>query len=447
MKMKKSIIAGVLACLVAIPAMAQPGDKEKNKNKEEVEVEIDGSKVTIKAEDLEGLSTVDLNTIVREVTKRAVKIQQQQRELLAQVDKQEANGDITEEQADEMRDMINERTEESMEMIGELMEAWGESYEARMETWEDQYEAEMEAWEAEVEARAKKGGAFVMPPLPPMPPMPPMAEGESSKKGQKIIINEDGIIIRRGEDGEEPFALRFEEDDDDQDIDIDEDYEDNGSERKRKIDRTNGYLDINWGFNQQLANGTDFITTGDDELNFFNSTEFNLGFGGKTRIGSPYSKLYIRYGAEFSWHRFRLFPNNILMQDAANERVVIAEDTMMRNIEKSSYHIAYFNVPVMLQLDFSEVGDIDESFTLGVGGYAGVRLGAKRKLDYSTPVIESAEERAKDEFYTQQIRYGVMAQVGFDAFKITAKYDLNEFFKENAGPTYQMASITIGFTL
>ncbi len=439
--MKKAIITGMTFCLVFLQAGAQPVDEKKQSKNEDVEILIDGNKLIIEAEDLEGLSTVDLNTLVREVTARARTIQMQQKELLAQVDKQLANGEISEEQADEMREMINERTEESMEMIGQLMEAWGESYEAKMEAWEEKYEAEMEAWEAEVEARSKnkkEGEAFVMPPLPPLPPLPP--QGNSAEKGQRIIINDEGIIIRKGENGEEPFALRFKDDEDaDTIVEL-------HTEKKHKIDRTNGYLAINWGFNQQLRGGQEFISTGPEELDFWRSHEFNLGFGGKTRIGSPYSKFYILYGGQFSWHRFRLLSNNTLQQGM--DTVFIAMDPDgTRSIDKSSYHIAYFNVPFMLELDFSKVGKIDESFTMGVGGYAGVRLGAKRKLEYNSPTFDGAEEKVRDEFYTEQFRYGVMAQVGFNSFKITAKYDLNNFFKQDVGPDYQMASITLGFIL
>lgn len=415
-------------------AWAQPDDKKKD---ETVEIEISGNKVTIQADDMENLSEVDLNTIIREVTMRSIQIQKQQQELLAQVDKQEANGDITHEQAEEMREMINEHTEESMEMVGELMEAWGDSYEERMEAWGDEYEASMEAWEAEVEARTEAGN-YQMPPLPPLPPLPPASASapEDGKKSQKIIINEEGIIIQKGENGEEPFAWKFDEDDD---------TDDEPSNRPRKIDRTNGYFDINWGFDQQLAGGSSFITDGPEELDFWRSHVFDFGFGGKTRVGSPYSKFYIKWGGEFSFNGFRLLENNTLQKDA-NGDVVIQADSG-KAVDKSKYNIAYFSVPVMLQLDFSDVGQMDESFTIGVGGYAGVRLSSRRVLRYSTPQYSEIKEDIKGDLNTNQFRYGVMAQIGWDAFKITAKYDLNSFFKEGKGPDYQVAAITFGFTL
>lgn len=433
--MKKLMMTAGLVCIALYGAWAQPDDKKKD---ETVEIEISGNKVTIEADDMERLSEVDLNTIIREVTARSIQIQKQQQELLAQVDKQEANGEITHEQAEEMRDMINEHIEESMEMVGELMEAWGESYEERMEAWGEEYEASMEAWEEEVEARAEAGN-FVMPPLPPIPPLPPSnaPAPESEKKAQKIIINEEGIIIQKGEDGEEPFAWKFDQED--------EDDKEEPNNHPKKIDRTNGYFDINWGFDQQLAGGSSIINDGPEELDFWRSHVFDFGFGGKTRVGSPYSKFYIKWGGEFSFNGFRLLENNTLQKDA-NGDVVIQADSG-KAVDKSKYNIAYFSVPVMLQLDFSDVGQIDESFTIGVGGYAGVRLSSRRVLRYSTPQYSEIKEDIKGDLNTNQFRYGVMAQIGWDAFKITAKYDLNSFFKEGKGPDYQMASIAFGFTL
>lgn len=432
----KKIFLSTAVLLAATAAWAQPVDEKKKQ--ETVEIEISGNKVTIEAEDLENLSSVDLNTIIKEVTTRSIQIQKQQRQLLAEVAKQEANGDISHEQAEEMRDMINDHTEESMDRIGELMEVWGESFGERMEAWGEQYEAQMEAWEAEVEARSKKGETgFVMPPLPPMPPMgatPPAPPAD--KKSQRIIINEDGIIVKKGENGEEPFALRFENE-------HDTDYT-TGSDEPRSIDRTNGYFDINWGFNQQLAGGTEFINDGSEELDFWRSRVFELGFGGKTRIGNPFSKLYLKWGGEFSFNGFRLLDNNTLQTE--DDEIVIQEDEG-KTVDKSKYGIVYFSIPLMLQLDFSDVGEIEESFTMGIGGYGGVRLGARRVLEYSTPVYNDIREEVKNDFNTNQFRYGLMAQLGWKALKLTAKYDLNKFFKENKGPDYQVASIALGLTL
>lgn len=435
----KNLKCITLALLLASGALvAQPTGKEKGKD---VEIEIDKNRVVIEAEDMSELSQLDLNQILREVAKRSQMVMQQHQELMARVDKQQEAGEITEEQAEEMRDMINERTEESMEVVGEFMEAWGDQYEERMEAWEQEYEAEMEAWEAEVEARTE-AGEFRMPPLPQLPALPaaPASPSDTSQKAKKIIINDEGITIQRGEDGEEPFALRFENGegrDDDHDHDHDHDDHDH-------MGHTDGYFDIHFGFNQQLKDGTDFPTDGADELNFWKSTGFELGAGAKTRIGNPNSKFYIKYGGEFSWHNFRLTDDNLIMKNS--DSVFFGTSPLYNNVDKSKYHVAYFNVPVMLQLDFSDAGERDEAFTIGVGGYAGVRINAKRELEYRNDPFNDVEEKAKTDFFINQFRYGVMSQIGFGSFKITGKYDLNSFFEKDKGPDYQMAAIMLGFS-
>ncbi len=432
--MKKLVASAVLAA-VSLAAWAQPTTKT-----EEVEIVIDGSKVVIESGDLAQLSELDLNGMIEEITRYSVKIQTERKALLAKVAKAETEGDISAEQAEEMREMIEERTEENVEMLAEVMESWGEAQSARMEAWEEQYEMQMEAWEEQYEAQAEQGN-FNVPPLPPLPPLPPAPanDEDSTEAGSRIIISDKGIEIKEGKDGDEPFALRFNTEEEN-----DTTENDGPSDENKKISSHEGYTDWSLGFNTMLAGGSDFINDGPQELNFFRSNEWNIGFGGKQRIGSPYSKFYFRYGGEFSFHDFKLIDENVMMPTDSN--IVFREDTVNK-IGSSKYKIAYFNIPIMFQLDFSEVGDMDESFTVGVGGYVGVRLNAKRLLEYETANFNHVEEKVKDDFFTQQFRYGLMAQVGFDSFKITAKYDLNNYFKEGKGPDYQMASITIGWVL
>jgi hypothetical protein len=40
-----------------------------------------------------------------------------------------------------------------------------------------------------------------------------------------------------------------------------------------------------------------------------------------------------------------------------------------------------------------------------------------------------------------------MAQVGVGKFRITAEYDLNNFFRDNRGPVNNRAAVTIGWEL
>lgn len=425
-------------------ATAQPTTPQDS-----VEIEVEGNKITLEMDNLEALSALDLNKMIKEVVEKTTKIQMQQEMLLNRVDKQLEAGEITEEQAEEMKEEINERTEESMEVIGELMETWGEAYGERWEEWAEEYESKMEAWEDQVEAR--EDGITELPPLPALPPLPDMegmpempdmgdmGDTTKGKKQPKVIISPDGITIEEGEEGDKPFALEFEDSDDRR-----------SEERKaERIDRTETYLDIHLGFNQLLEDGQFQVFDEPAEQDFWKSTTFELGMGGKTRLGSPYSKLYLKWGGEFSWHNFRLRGSNILEKQSGDVPGAAFINDTTRDISKSKFEIVYFNIPLMLQLDLSELGDIDESFTLGVGGYGGVRLGSRRRLEYNDFEGAEVKEEIRNDYFTNPFRYGVMAQVGWKSLKITAKYDLSTYFEvdKDFNNNYQMASINIGFTL
>lgn len=438
--MKKLIIIVCLLLPAAISLKAQPKDSTKTSN---VEIEINGNKVTLESNDLSDLSQVDLNSIIREVTSYAMRIQSERQELLAEVKKQLENGEITREQADDMTDMINDRAEESLDKIGDIMDEWGDKYSEKVEAWQEENEDRMEQWKEDMKKQSAEGN-FQMPPMPPLPDLPAMPaprvspDQDTTKEDKTIIIDENGITIRNGKNGEKPFALRF------KDENKDNQKPDQPSDKPKKIERTDGYFDVNFGFNQQLRNGNEFIYDTPDELKFWGSNDFNIGFGWKTRIGSPLSKIYIRYGGEFSFNDFKLRDNNLL--EKTNNRAMIVTDST-RSISYSKYKVSYFDIPVMFQLDCSKAGNMDDSFTLGIGGYAGLRMATKRKLEYSDDLHKAAKETLKDEFFTNPFRYGLMAQVGWGSFKVTGRYDLNKFFRPDKGPDYQLASLTIGWTL
>lgn len=430
MKMKNSILVALLMAF-GFGLSAQSDTTVRKK----IEIQIEENTLSFDAPE-----NADLSSMIGFATTQVAKLQANHQRILAKIEEQRAQGNLSDEEAEALNEQAEESFEASMEAFEEIMENWGEAYSESMESWAEELEESMEGWAEEMERNAEGAdstGAMVIPPMPPMPPMPQM-EQDSGKK--KIIISKEGIII-----GDEEVEIEIEEDEDG-DIDASEFFERFGAKKSKTIKRTEDYLDIALGFNQQLEDGQFLIENTAGELDFWKSTSFNIGTGYKTRIGSPYSKLYIKYGIDFSWHNFRLTGSDVLQ---ANEDSAFFTPIGVSNVyEKNKYHIAYFNIPLMLQLDFSEAGDRDERFTVGVGGYGGVRLQAKRELEYSTPVFRKIEEKAYDDFFTNQFRYGLMAQLGYGSFKVTASYDLNEFFQPNKGPaSYNMANITLGFTL
>lgn len=418
--MKKQILVALVFVLGIGLAKAQPGNTQDS----------------IKIES-ETISTMGLNKIIKEVIEKTTKIQTEQKMMLDRVNQQEKAGEITAEEAEEKREEINDQAEESMDKVEGMMERWGESYGEKWEAWAEEFESNMEA---------NKAGGDLIPNIPAMPPLTKdlpseMAPSDSTKKKrtQKIIISEDGITIRDGEEGDRPFALEFEDKDDDNQKDEDR--------KTDKIERTVGYSDINFGFNQLLEEGQYQVVDEPAEQQFWKSTTFELGGGWKTRIGSPYSKMYLKYGGEFSWHNFRLKGNNIISKvEGTTNGASFSADS--NSISKSKFEIVYFNIPVMLQLDLSKVGNVDESFTLGVGGYGGIRLTSRRRLEFNDFEGSPVESEIKNDFFSNPFRYGAMAQVGWGSFKLTAKYDLSTFFEldKDFNKDFQMASVAFGWS-
>lgn len=430
-KMKKSVL---LALMVAfgLGLSAQTDTTMRKK----IEIQIEENTLSFDAN--EDMSQKDLASMIGFATQQVAKLQANHQRIIQRIEAQREAGKLSDEEADELLDKAEESFDASMETFEDLMENWGEAYGERMEAWAERYEESMEAWAEEMEAQ--EGDSAVMHKAPPMPPMPPMPEAAPQDSGKKkIIISKKGVII-----GDEEIIIEEEED---EDVEFDaRDFFNRGEKSKSKsISRTEDYFDIGFGFNQQLEDGQYLVENGPGVLDFWNSSSFNMGIGYKTRLGNPYSKWYFKYGIDFSWHTFALNDDNILETDADSS--FYSTNGPATSYDKNEYGIAYFNIPLMLQLDFSEAGDRDESWTVGVGGYGGIRLRAKRELEYSTNVYKNVEQDVRDDFFTNQFRYGLMAQVGYGAFKVTASYDLNEFFQANKGPdTYNMLNVGIGFT-
>lgn len=404
---------------------------------EVIEIEINGKTIEIDADQLNGK---DLDEVIAEISQKSAQIIEKQKALTAKVNEAEAYGELTEEQAEALRDQIDNQTEQSLEIIAQIIEEWGEDYESRWDVWADSYESQMEKYETEMEIWEEQAAIAaekqeVLPPLPPLPPLPDLPESSQkiTTKKNRIIISENGVEIVPGENNQEPFAFEWNEDDGNN---VEKDW------NNLNVDRTNFYGDFHFGFNTTLDQGS-IISDNPAELDWWRSNYWEFGLGGKTRLGSPYSKFYIKYGGHFSWNRFVLKGANILEKTPGG--TIIRLDTV-NNIQKSKYRVVYLDVPVMFQMDFSGVDSHDEAITLGIGGYVGIRWTFDRQLDYTDFESERVREKQKNEYNSNLFRYGLMAQIGFGAFKITGKYDINTLFREGSNPVYNVASIGIGFS-
>lgn len=370
-----------------------------------VKLNINGSEVIIRTDDISKLSTVDLNAIVGKISAEIGRSVAQQQVEMAKIDADLAAGKITEEQADERRDAVTQKMEDDMERLGEMMEVWGEAYGERMEEHGDSIDEYWESWAEQWEEGNMAG------------------PGDSTVTEESIIIDDNGIRI-------EKEAIKKKK-----------------KEHKDYKEHDKAYVDFHYGQNTWIhPDGS--MPTGSEELNFWKSNVWTFGMGHKFRFGKT-SPFMMKYGLEMNWHRYRFQGGNTVQKisDATTgfDGIVIAQDPI-NNVNYSKLRIIYLDLPVMFQFDNSRHG-MDERFTFGIGGYAGIKLWSNTEIHYNDFNGDKNEVSNYNDYYLNNFRYGLMAQVGWGAFKVTGKYDFNPLFRSNRDtPDYQNMSVSLGFT-
>lgn len=175
-------------------------------------------------------------------------------------------------------------------------------------------------------------------------------------------------------------------------------------------------------------------------------------------------KFFLDWGGGVSWYNFKFEDERVRLTEAANG-VVFAPDTDPTiDPIKSKLTVMYLNLSAIPMFDFSfktgkvtkedEEGKVTEKrrwirkthdgFRVGVGPYAGVRLNSYTKF-VSEEGNDRDRDRDRDDFFLENFRYGLRAQLGYDGIDIFVQYDMNSLFTENRGP--QLNAFTFGLTL
>jgi len=80
---------------------------------------------------------------------------------------------------------------------------------------------------------------------------------------------------------------------------------------------------------------------------------------------------------------------------------------------------------------------------LGVGGYAGLRLGGRGKFVYDDASGDKQKTYEKSNLYASNFRYGGRVEVGVDNFNLFFNYDFNEVFETGKGPKLNAISFGV----
>ncbi|HSJ68882.1 MAG TPA: outer membrane beta-barrel protein [Anditalea sp.] len=143
---------------------------------------------------------------------------------------------------------------------------------------------------------------------------------------------------------------------------------------------------------------------------------------------------YIKSMAGFHFHNFKFSDDNIqAVRSDQNIDFINRENGI-----KSKVAASYLTVAIIPKISTGYNG-----FRLGVGPYAGYRLGGRSKFVYS----DSGRQKDFDtsSMYLENLRYGVRGEIGASWFDFFFNYDLNHVFESGRGP--EVNAISFGIIL
>lgn len=225
--------------------------------------------------------------------------------------------------------------------------------------------------------------------------------------------DEDRFILRIGSDSDEPFIYL------------------GRKNRARKYDRrTTSDFVLAVGFNNVIVDGK----LGDDIYKLGGSRFAEIGWAWKTRVFKETNWLRIKYGFSFQFNGLKPTDNRYFVDTGSQTEL----QTFPVGLSKSKFRIDNLVIPVHFEIGPSTKIERENYFRysthkkikIGLGGYAGIKLGARQKLHFDD-MGQEVEQKEKGDFNTNNFIYGLSAYLGWRDTALYVKYDLNTIFKDN----------------
>ena len=270
-----------------------------------------------------------------------------------------------------------------------------------------------------------------------------------------IITDEDGNRYRIAFSVEKADTAKVKDKDDEKNINIVFGNKDKDKHKERHYSRTRSSFMIELGMNNYLQ---DYKFPQDDNAQYavksWGSWYVGFNWAYTTQIAGP---LALQWGAGLNWYNFKFEDPKTRLIKTPEGIEFIQEANADVYSEKSKLTASYVNIQAIPMLDFGykkktvtkEDGSTkvsrwhnDEAFRIGLGGYAGYRLGSYTKYKFEVD-HDDKKDRKRDSYYLNNLRYGVRMQVGYKGLDLFAQYDLNELFTENKGPQLNAFSFGI----
>lgn len=386
--LKNALALFFSACILA-PAFAAGPALIPGGEQDTVTIESNGTKITIQTDstsDLSTLSSLDINTVVENISKETIAATEEMEAEIAAIKAAEEAGEIDAKTANLKREQAQNKMEQ------------------RLEAMENDLEKQLEALDL------------------------------FSQEIEKRVMIES--FDEEDNDWESDWKSdSYEGDDWDSDFEWNWDA-DNG-------EPTVGYFDFSIGLNNYVHSDGKFPKAGDDlyALDTW-SMHWGLGFGGKTRLGGQESPAHIKYGVEVAWSNYNY--DRSVMPIKTSDAVTFVEG-IQQSYNKNKMNVSTVNVPLMLQLDWSDNRGLENGVNVGIGGYAGFRIGSNSKAKYRDENNEKVKIVNDSNFYLNDFQYGLQAQIGIGGVNVFARYALNNLFQENRGP--ELTPVVFGIVL
>lgn len=234
----------------------------------------------------------------------------------------------------------------------------------------------------------------------------------------------------------------------DRDRNDDEDNDEPKHHRRYRYSRTHHSINVDLGTNNYLSGGKFPDGSSPYTVKPWGSWYVGLNSVWRTRVAN---KFFMEWGGGVSWYNFKYENERIVMSKDANS-VVFTEDTRDLDFRKSKLTVAYVNAFLVPMVDFGDNGHKpsifdggrNRGFRIGAGPYVGYRIDSYAKQT----IVDSGDKNRyhnHDNFYLNNVRYGLRLQLGFRDADVFFSYDLNELYTDGKGP--KLNAFSFGITL
>lgn len=209
-------------------------------------------------------------------------------------------------------------------------------------------------------------------------------------------------------------------------------YKGEEDKMERKSRRTTSQFVFAMGINNVITEGENLEKS---DFRVLGSHFYEWGMTMNSRILKNNNLLHAKYGLSLQYNNLRPTDNRYFETNGNQTDLVVATN----HLNDSRFRNVYLTAPVHLEFDFTpkkiakdgtSYFRTHETFRLGIGGYAGIRVKSKQILKYEVDDLK-IKDKQKGDFNVSDFNYGLSAYLGYGTTSLYVKYDLNNMFKDN----------------